>query len=155
MEDFIIRIADEEEGPVLTDLAMRSKASWGYSDDFMEACREELTFTSERMEACTVWVAVFDDTIVGMIALDGKEDGATAEVEQFFVDPEFQALGIGKALMAVLLNAAHGRGVMRLVVDSDPNAEEIYAKFGFVTTGRSPSGAIANRTLPRMEMSLA
>ncbi|WP_067619878.1 hypothetical protein [Alicyclobacillus acidiphilus] len=39
----IVRSADPSEAPVLTDIAFRSKAVWGYDDHFMEQCRDELT----------------------------------------------------------------------------------------------------------------
>jgi len=39
----IIRDAVPDEAVLLSDLAMRSKAYWGYSIEFMEACRQELT----------------------------------------------------------------------------------------------------------------
>jgi len=39
----IIRDAVPDEAVFLNDLAMRFKAYWGDSDEFLEACREELT----------------------------------------------------------------------------------------------------------------
>ena len=45
--------------------------------------------------------------------------------------------------MAALFEECRERGVTRLVVDSDPYAEGIYARFGFVTTGRSPLGSMS------------
>lgn len=56
--------------------------------------------------------------------------------------------------MAALLAACRSRGVRRIGVDADPNAEGIYAHFGFTTVGRSPSGSIPGRWLPRMELRL-
>jgi hypothetical protein len=55
--------------------------------------------------------------------------------------------------MAAVFEECPERGVTRLVVDSAPYAEDIYAEFGSVTTGRSPSGSIPGRTLLRMELS--
>ena len=54
--------------------------------------------------------------------------------------------------MAALFEECRERGVTRLIVDSDLMPKGIYAKFGFVTTGRSPSGSIPGRILPRMEI---
>jgi len=36
---------------LLSNLAFRSKAHWGYSDEFMAACRDELTYSSEKIHA--------------------------------------------------------------------------------------------------------
>lgn len=147
-----IRAALPEEAALLTDLAMRSKASWGYDDAFMAACREELTFTPEMMAAWTIWVAERDGRIAGMVCL--HMDGDRAELENFFVEPDAQGQGIGSALMQVFTDTARQRGATTIGLDADPNAEGIYHRLGFVTVGRSPSGSIPGRFLPRMEMAL-
>lgn len=154
MTPIVVRLATPDEADVLTDLAMRAKASWGYSDAFMDACRAELTLTPAKLAAWTVWVAQSDRTIWGMIALDLREN-AGAEVEDFFVDPAFQGRGVGTVLMSTLVEACRSRGVRVLGLDADPNAERIYSRLGFVTIGRSPSRSIAGRMLPRMVLRLS
>jgi len=146
-----VRAARPDEAGALTELAMRAKASWGYDAAFMAACREELTLTPEKMAGWQVWVADAEGTIAGMVALSLP---GGAEVEDFFVEPAFQGQGVGGALMAVLLGACRAAGVTTLSVDADPNAEAIYARLGFRTVGRSPSGSIPGRWLPRMAMQL-
>lgn len=39
----LIRDARPDEAGELTELALRSKAHWGYDEAFMASCREELT----------------------------------------------------------------------------------------------------------------
>lgn len=151
MGEVTVRAAAAAEAGALTELAMRAKASWGYDAAFMAACRDDLTLTPERMTAWTVWVAEADGRMAGMIALSLM---AGAEVEFFFVEPAFQGRGVGGALMATLLKAAQAAGASVLEVDADPNAEAIYARLGFETVGRSPSGSIAGRWLPRMRLVL-
>ncbi|MEO8112734.1 MAG: GNAT family N-acetyltransferase [Phenylobacterium sp.] len=146
------RMARDNEAEALTELALRSKASWGYSPEFMAACREDLTFSPERMAAWRIWVAEAEGAVAGVIAL--RMEGGQAELEVFFVDPPFQGRGVGAALIAVFLQACRERGIATVGVDADPNAEPIYARFGFRTVGRSPSSAIAGRTLPRMALTL-
>jgi GNAT superfamily N-acetyltransferase len=151
MGEVTIREARADEAAALTHLAMRAKASWGYDAAFMDACRAELTLTPEQMAAWTIWVAEADGAIAGMIALN--LDGG-AEVEDFFVEPDFQGRGVGGALMATLLDTCREAGANMLEVDADPNAEAIYARLGFETFARSPSGSIPGRTLPRMRLVL-
>jgi GNAT superfamily N-acetyltransferase len=146
-----VRHARPDEAAALTELAMRAKASWGYDEAFMAACRDELTLTPQQMAAWRIWVAEAGGEIAGMIAL--SLDGG-AEVEDFFVEPAFQGRGVGAALMAELLAAARAAGATVLEVDADPNAEAIYAKLGFETFSRSPSGSIPGRWLPRMRRSI-
>jgi N-acetylglutamate synthase-like GNAT family acetyltransferase len=143
-----IREARADEAGVLTQLAMRAKAAWGYDDAFMEACRDELTLTPEKIARWKVWVAEADGVVAGMIALNLDND--VAQLEDFFVEPGLQGRGVGRALMATLLAACRSTGVEMLEVDADPNAEDIHARLGFETFARSPSGSIPGRTLPRM-----
>lgn len=150
-EGITVRRARPDEAPVLTALAMRAKASWGYDAAFMAACRDELTLTPAKIAAWQVWVAEAGGHIAGMVALN-LDHGA--EVEDFFVEPAFQGRGVGRALMTELLAAARAAGASGLEVDADPNAEAIYAKLGFETFSRSPSGSIPGRWLPRMRLSL-
>ncbi len=131
---------------------MRSKASWGYDTAFMAACREELTMTAEKLAAWTVWVADLGGRLAGMAAL--SLDGEDAELEDFFVEPDSQGRGVGRALMDAFLAEARARGARTAGLDADPFAEPIYLKLGFTTVGRSPSASIPNRWLSRMEMRL-
>jgi hypothetical protein len=43
-----IRKARPDEAGELTELALRSKAHWGYDEAFMASCREELTVRKAR-----------------------------------------------------------------------------------------------------------
>lgn len=153
MPDCAIRLARPNEAAALTELALRAKASWGYSDAFIAACRDELTLTPQKMADWTVWVAEADGALAGMVALSAGD--GTGEVEDFFVDQAFQGRGIGSALMATLLAACGELAIGRLFVDADPNAEPIYARLGFSVIGRSPSGSIPGRFLPRMARDVA
>ena len=148
MSELSVRFARSDEAALLTDLAMRAKASWGYDAAFLEQCRAELTLTPEKMKSWTVWVAEHNGQLAGMIAL--ASDGENAELEDFMVEPSFQGLGVGRALMDTLIAECRVRGLKSIGVDADPNAEAIYQKLGFSTVGRSPSGSIPGRMLPRM-----
>ena len=70
------------------------------------------------------------------------------------VEPEFQAQGVGPALMADFLREVRARGVKRPDLDADPNAEPIYRSFRFTKIGDLPSRSVPGRMLPRMEMTL-
>ena len=150
--DVVVRRARAEEAEALTGLVMRAKASWGYSAGFMDACRAELTMTPAKLADWTVWAAELDGRLAGLIAL--SLDGERAELEEFFVEPQLQGRGVGAALMGVFLDACRAAAATVVGVDADPNAEPIYARFGFVTVGRSPSASIPGRMLPRMELRL-
>ena len=153
MDALTLRAATPADAPALTDLALRAKASWGYDTAFMEACREELTITPNMLAAWRFWVAELGGAVVGMVALDAE--GRTAQLEFFFVDPDYQGLGIGRALMTAFNAACRELGFTQVEVDADPNAEAIYLRMGYRTVGYAPSGSIPGRTLPRMRLSLS
>ena len=145
-----IRLAKPDETAVLTELSLRSKRSNGYDDAFMDACREELTVTVERMEEGEYWVAD-SGVICGCVCLTPDiSDKNTAEINAFFIDPHWQRKGIGRLLWEKMLERAAQRDITRLVLDADPYAVSFYEAMGFKTIGKTPSGSIPGRVLPRM-----
>ena len=148
-----IRRARSDEADFLTELSMRSKRSNGYDAAFMEACREELTVTASRLEQGEYWVAQ-SDVVCGLACLLDGGDGY-GEVHAFFIDPDVQRQGIGRALWLKLVERAKARGIGVLSLDADPTAVPFYRALGFVEVGKAPSGSIEGRTLPRMEIRLA
>ena len=49
MTTLTIRNARQDEAALLTDIAKRSKAYWGYDEKFMAKCQEELTVKSKNI----------------------------------------------------------------------------------------------------------
>ncbi len=144
-----VRPADSGDIAALTDLIFRSKASNGYDDDFMEACREELRITPDKLREAEYWVAE-DDSLAGCVAL--TVTGQEAEVENFFVAPERQRQGVGRLLWDRVMDRVAALQIMRLTLDADPNAVPFYEAMGFRTYAESPSGSIPGRMLPKMEL---
>jgi GNAT superfamily N-acetyltransferase len=142
--DPTLRAARADEAAELSALALRSKAHWGYSAEFLAACAAELAIDPARIDE--VVVATIDGHVAGFRRLIVAGD--SAELDALFVDPPFMGRGVGVLLLRDALAVAGGRTVG---LDADPDAEPFYAKYGAVTVGRSPSGSIPGRTLPRME----
>lgn len=141
----MIRDAAPADTAALTELALRSKAHWGYDDAFMAACRDELTVTAATLDAWTVRLAERDDAAVGFYALSSKDGEAC--VEMFFVDPPAIGTGVGKALWPDMV--AHAvRDAVTMRIESDPDAEGFYLRMGATRTGTAPSGSIPGRELP-------
>lgn len=92
-----LRQARLDEADLLSDLAMRSKQSNGYDDEFMARCRDELTVTRQSLALAELWVAEAD-RICGCVGLSVDEAGNSGEVFSFFVDPDFKRRGIGRLL---------------------------------------------------------
>ncbi len=151
-----VRPARIDEADALTALCVRSKRSNGYDATFMAACLDELMVTPARLKAGNFWVAEVagDDVLCGCAGLTMGAGKRIGKVGMFFVDPEWQGRGAGRALWAAIVDCAQENGLRKLYLDSDPFAEAYYRKLGFEMIGRVPSGSMPGRTLPRMEITL-
>jgi GNAT superfamily N-acetyltransferase len=145
-----LRAACPAEAAALTGLALGSKASWGYDDAFMAACRDELTLSEDRVEAARTVVAEEPGSgrVAGFVTLEGEPPHG--EIGMLFVARDAMGRGVGRLLYGHALREAARLGFTRLGIDADPNAEPFYRAMGAVTVGRVPSGSVPGRTLPRM-----
>ncbi|MGW6358536.1 GNAT family N-acetyltransferase [Streptomyces sp. NPDC055092] len=144
----LIRPARATEAKILTDLALRSKAHWGYDADFLDACKDELTVGADEVARRRATVADRDGHILGFTTLEGKPP--TGVLGMMFVDPQAIGQGIGRLLFEHTIAAGREQGFTRLTIDADPNAESFYQTMGAVSVGNVPSGSIAGRVLPQM-----
>lgn len=149
------RIATPDDCEYLTQLCLRSKQSNGYDDAFMEACRHELTVTTETLKENECWVASTDSEICGCGCLSIDALDNTGEISLFFVDPNWQRQGVGTTLWQTLLRRTHHHKLRELILDADPSAVAFYETLGFTVTGQSASGSIPGRYLPRMRLKTA
>ncbi|MEY9932036.1 N-acetylglutamate synthase-like GNAT family acetyltransferase [Catenulispora sp. GP43] len=150
--DVTLRSARPDEAELLTELVMRSKAHWGYSDEFMERCRAELTIRAEEMAPSRMTVAESQGRVVAVATLEGEPP--EGELGSLFVDPDVIGKGVGRRLLQHMLDMARGIGARTVVLDADPNAEPFYEAMGFVRVGVVPSGSIPGRTLNRYAFDL-
>jgi len=157
---FGLRDATADDLPALSALALRSKGHWGYDEAFLEACRAELTITSERLDAEEIVVAEplqadgrSGPQPVGFFALRVEPPGS--EVMDLFVDPPWIGRGVGTLLWSALVATAERCGARWIDVEADPHAVDWYAHRGARRTGWAPSGSIAGRRLPTLRLDLA
>ncbi|MFD2691099.1 GNAT family N-acetyltransferase [Streptomyces phyllanthi] len=149
-----IRPARAEEATALTELVLRSKAHWGYDAEFLEACREELTVRPGEIADRRIVVA--EDADLGMLGVASLEGTAPqGRVGLCFVEPRAIGRGVGRALYSHVMGAARDLGFTRITIESDPNAEPFYRRMGARPVGRTPSGSIAGRELPLLEVVFA
>src|SRR5699024_955300 len=152
MSELSFRPAQQDEAPQLTELALRSKGHWGYDQDFLAACRLELTVDPAECDGVHIICAERAGQIVGYYQLAG--DPPTGELADVFVDPPAIGNGTGGELLRHVLGQARQLGYERLTIDADPHAETFYRHAGARRVGDVPSGSIPNRTLPRLELSI-
>jgi N-acetylglutamate synthase-like GNAT family acetyltransferase len=145
----VLRQARPEEAALLSALAMRSKAYWGYSSAFMQACREELTWSPEQLAAPQVdfVVAETEAGVVGFYALEHLS-GEEFELAALFVEPSCIGQGVGRTLIEHAKAQAVNRGGRVLLIQGDPHAERFYRAAGAEIVGEQPSQSIPGRFLP-------
>ena len=150
-----IREAFPHEARLLSDLALRSKAHWGYSQDFLDSCRAELTVSPADISSDDYHysVAVQGDVIVGFYALDCLSDD-DYELEALFVEPGRISTGIGRTLIEHATRLLSRRGATRLIIQGDPNATSFYVAAGGRQIGTRESGSVPGRYLPLFEIAI-
>jgi GNAT superfamily N-acetyltransferase len=150
----MIRRAHASEANRLSDIAYYSKAYWGYSDEFMEACRGELRITSKYLKNNTTFVLAARQRATGFYVLERISD-RHVELGHFFLSPEEIGQGRGRQLFSHACEQARLTGFRILVIASDPHAEGFYRAVGAHRVGSIPSQSISGRTLPLLEFDLA
>jgi GNAT superfamily N-acetyltransferase len=148
----LLRPAEPDEAGALTALALRAKAAWGYSDEFMARVRDEMTIGPADIERDRVEVVEIDGQVVGFYRLQRR--ATTAWLEDLFVEPDLMASGWGRTLLERACQVAREWGAAELELESDPHAEAFYLHLGARRVGLAESRAVPGRQLPVMRLSL-
>lgn len=147
-----LRKARVEEAQTLTELALRSKRSWGYDEPFIQAIMDDMVVRPEYLEHDYAMVAEEHGALVAYSILRVEND--EAYLRDLFVDPPYMSKGIGARLFEDALEFARSRGAKRLSLTADPNAVQFYERWGMRVVGEEPSSFISGRKLPIMAMDL-
>jgi GNAT superfamily N-acetyltransferase len=140
-----------DEAAVLTDLCLRSKAVWGYDEAFMQACRDELTFTAKLIQSSRLQIAQVDGCLIGVTQVTLK--GRVAELDKLFVEPPWLRSGAGRRLFGWAKTMASEAGAVTLIIEADPDAAGFYRRMGAVDDGLTP-GSIPGRLIPKLKLML-
>jgi len=136
----------------LSALCLRSKAHWGYDQDFLTACRDELMLTPADLAATRIAVAELRGHIAG-VAQIGRI-GDDAEILKLFVDPPSIGRGVGRVLFDWCTAEARRIQAGALRIEADPDARPFYERMGARMIGTVPSGSISGRDLPLLALTL-
>jgi ribosomal protein S18 acetylase RimI-like enzyme len=151
--DYRIRPARIDEASLLTDVALRSKAHWGYSPEFMAAARQDLIVTPGQLAVDTIFVLEQGGEVLGFYKLRAITPDVV-EMTDLFLDPTAIGQGKGRALWEHAVTIAATMGYKQIVWESDPNAEGFYLRMGAVRVGEIESTVQPGRFLPRMSYTL-
>ncbi|MFF1925512.1 GNAT family N-acetyltransferase [Streptomyces sp. NPDC058221] len=148
-----VRPGRPSEAADLTELALRSKAYWGYDEAFLAACRDELTMSPGDIGPRRTAVAEEEDgRVLGFTTLEGAPPAGV--LGMMFAEPDAVGRGVGRLLFGHVVSEARRLGFVRFTIDADPNAEPFYRAMGAVRIGATPSGSIPGRELPLLEFTL-
>jgi GNAT superfamily N-acetyltransferase len=147
-----IRKAKIDEAPLLSQLAVRSKAHWGYDKDFIRDVVEDLTLSPIHIKNQQVYVGEADGAIIGYYAFC-EDDGP--EMIALFVEPSHIGQGVGFKLWQHALAFARDNGWQKFKIVADPfAAEKFYLKIGCRKIGEFQSPVRKDRKLPVLEYNL-
>jgi GNAT superfamily N-acetyltransferase len=155
MTDIKIRTARPAEADALSALCLRSKAHWGYGEEFMARSRAALTISPEFIATGRVFVAEPEGCAplgvasVAPLAADGVYD-----LVHLFIEPSAMLGGVGRRLFEAAANKAKADGARRLVIQSDPHAVGFYRRLGATDAGEAPSDSVPGRMLPMLHLEL-
>lgn len=147
-----LRPAHAGDTGILTDILHRSKASWGYPADKIEAFRSEYRITQATLASLDMIVAETAGRPVAFAGGKMRED--CLYLEFLFVAPEAKRQGIGSLLLQRMADRARACGKTRMVLESDYFARGFYESQGFTTLSERPGQMSPDGVIPIMEKPL-
>jgi GNAT superfamily N-acetyltransferase len=147
-----IRKANLGEEVYLSDLAIRSKSVWGYSEEFLEACRPHLKIDKEYLSKWPVFIMEEDNQIKGFYSL--KIINHEPRLDNLWIEPPHLKHGIGKQLFKHATETAKALGWASFRLAGEPGAVVFYEKMGAKIIGTVQSRLKNDLFLPHMEMNL-
>ena len=144
--------ANSEDHKILTNITIDSKAFWGYSQNQIEIWKDDLTISETYINENEVYKLILENEIIGYYSIL-KISENVFKLDNLFLYQKYIGKGFGNILMNHFLEKVKFSEAKEIILDSEPNAEEFYEKFGFKTYTKLES-SIKNRFLPQMKLIL-
>jgi GNAT superfamily N-acetyltransferase len=146
-----VRRARAGEAPLLSALALRSKAHWGYDAAFMTKVAPSFIISEEYLIGSPLYVLELAGTIIGFYGF--RMVGSDPFLSDLWLEPAHIGKGFGGTLMRHAIETAAREGYRYFLIESDPNAEAFYLRMGAERTG-SIRSADSGRMLPLLRLTL-
>lgn len=148
----LIQKATLRDSQELSELTFESKAYWGYAKEQLDEWHDDLLVSEKYIENNEVFLTKKNDRIIGYYSFKIISD-STVKLDNIFIQPKYIGKGLGTILMEDFLYRMKESQITVVTLDSEPNSNQFYQKFGFKTVGQLKS-SIPNRFLPIMELNL-
>jgi GNAT superfamily N-acetyltransferase len=135
----------------LREIARAAKGHWGYDRARVRDWAATLDFRPDAVPGRELFVAELDGEPVGLATI--LPEGASAILEDLWIDPPAMGRGLGRLLVAHAAERARELGAKRLVWEAEPNAVGFYERLSARRIGESEPGAWGRR-LPLMALDL-
>jgi GNAT superfamily N-acetyltransferase len=123
-----IREGREADFERLREIAVDSKAHWGYERALVEEWAEGGEFEPESLGRRFVYVAEAEGAPVGWASLVPR--GEVGWLEDLWVEPAWIGRGVGRMLFEHAKDRARELGAARLEWEAEPNAHGFYERMG-------------------------
>ncbi len=143
-----LRSARADEYDILTDIATKSEAYWGYDSDYMNKFRSIYNVSEEFINNNPTIIIEKDDDIVGFYGV--INDSSEVSLEYFFIEPKYIGNGYGKLLWNYLIRDCKNIGIKEFSIITSPQAKEFYIKMGAIPCGEVESILKKGRIIPRL-----
>ncbi len=150
--NYKIRDANSHEDDLLSQLALRSKAIWGYDDDFMKACEPHIKIDKDYISNWPVVVIEINGEVVGFYSL--KVISNENRLDNLWIEPKYIRKGFGKILFEDAVHRSKKLNWSYFRLAGEKKAIIFYEKMGAKLIGQIPSRLGKGITLPHMEYNL-
>lgn len=143
-----IRGAKVDEYEILTDIAIKSEAYWGYDSDYMDKFKSIYNVSEEFIRSNPTVLIEEDNSIIGFYGLICKDNETS--LEYFFIEPKYIGKGYGKLLWNYLVSDCKNLGIENFDIVTSPQAKEFYVKMGAIPCGEVESLLKKGRIIPQL-----
>ncbi|HNX32146.1 MAG TPA: GNAT family N-acetyltransferase [Holophaga sp.] len=140
----LIRRAEPRDAEVLSAIAVRSEAHWGYDDAFMETFRRLYRITEGFIARNQVFLVEADGAVHGFYALSGSE------LEYLYLEPAEIGKGLGRLLWDHMLAVCRSMGIREIHLVCGPQPKAFYLRMGAEEAGEADSLVTPGRKVSRL-----
>jgi GNAT superfamily N-acetyltransferase len=147
------RRARPDEAAAVRELVVRSMGHWNHPPGYLEEARELMDLSGADLASDEAWLVLADSVIAGFYRLS-RADAATAEIEEFHLEPPMIGRGLGRRMFEHACERARATGARWMAWSTDANTLGFYLRMGGEITGIERSGIRGDEPLTTMRLAL-